>query len=69
LDNQGYTNAVHCRGLLHSPIHCEAYDLGGIAEGPRITTNLSGQCMGMDIGSIYFVPDATANVPSLSIVS
>jgi hypothetical protein len=69
LDSQSNTNAFHSRDLLSNLQQCEPFDLGGIADGPRIVTSTNGRCVGVDFGSIYFFPDATANALSLSAVS
>ena len=69
LDSQSNTNAFHSRDLLRNLQQCEPFDLRGIADGSRIVTNMNGRCVGVDFGSIYFFPDATANVLSLSAVS
>ena len=64
LDNQSNVHVFHQRELLKNMEQVSVMSIGGIADGPKLSSNQAGEVIGTDFGTVMYFGSASANVLS-----
>ena len=66
---EGPLGPFHQSELLHSMQEVPVMLIGGITDGPKLSSNLSGEVIGADFGKVMYFDSASANVLSFDLVA
>ena len=64
LDDQSNVNVFHQSELLHNMQEVPVMLIRGITDGPKLSSNLSREVIGADVGKVMCFDSASANVLS-----
>ena len=69
LDNQSIVSVFCQRDLLWNMQEVPVMLIGGITDGPKLSSNLSGEVIGADFRRVTYFENASANVLSYDLVA
>ncbi|OXE36686.1 MAG: hypothetical protein CGW95_06200, partial [Phenylobacterium zucineum] len=69
LDNQANANVFHQKELLHALHEVKEVHIGGITDGPQMSSTTAGSIVGTDLGRVMYFEQASANVLSFSLMA